>query len=400
VWAITNATIHPITAPEIARGTIVIHGNRIEAVGAAVQVPAGARVVDAAGAHVYPGFINARTTIGIGEPGVRGYDDINEMLDMNPQLRTRVEYHAESDAIPVARANGITTVAVAPGGGIFGGEVPVMNLDGWTWEEATLRPNAGIQFTLPVLGGAGGRGGGGGRGAAAGPERTYDDLRRERDRRLGEVTRLLDQARAYGKAGPGKTVDLVLEALVPVVERRLPLIATATRERDIRDAVAFADRAGVDIIISGGTEAGPVAPLLKEKNIPVILANILALPARDDAFHAETYQVAGELAKAGVKFAFSTGDNTNVRLAPNNAAISVAWGRDEALKALTIHAAEILGVADRIGSLEAGKDANLFIAKGDPLEIRTEITHVIIEGKDVGLANKHRALYDKYMARQ
>jgi len=212
----------------------------------------------------------------------------------------------------------------------------------------------------------------------------------------------LDQARAYGKAGPGKTVDLVLEALVPVVERRLPLIATATRERDIRDAVAFADRARVDVIISGGTEAGPVAPLLKEKNIPVILANVLALPARDDAFHAETYQVAGELAKAGVKFAFSTGDNTNVRLAPNNAAISVAWGldRDEALKALTIHAAEILGVADRIGSLEAGKDANLFIAKGDPLEIRTEITHVIIEGKDVGLANKHRALYDKYMARQ
>jgi imidazolonepropionase-like amidohydrolase len=402
VWAITNATIHPITAPEIARGTIVIRGNRIDAVGANVQVPAGARVVDAAGAHVYPGFINARTTVGIGEPGVRGYDDISEMLDLNPQLRTRVEYHAESDAIPVARANGITTVAVAPGGGIFGGEVPVMNLDGWTWEEATLKANAGIQFTFPVLGGGSGRGGGGGRGAAAGPERTYDDLRKERDRRLGEITRLFDQARAYGKAGPGKTADLVLEALVPVVERRLPLITTATREQDIRDAVAFADRAKVDIVISGGTEAGFVAPLLKEKNIPVILASILALPVREDAFHAATYQVAGELAKAGVKFAFSTGDNTNVRLAPNNAAMSVAWGLDrgEALKALTINAAEILGVADRIGSLEAGKDANLFIAKGDPLEIRTEITHVVIAGKDVGLANKHQALYEKYMARQ
>jgi imidazolonepropionase-like amidohydrolase len=293
-------------------------------------------------------------------------------------------------------------VAVAPGGGIFGGEVPVMNLDGWTWEEATLKANAGIQFTFPVLGGGSGRGGGGGRGAAAGPERTYDDLRKERDRRLGEITRLFDQARAYGKAGPGKTADLVLEALVPVVERRLPLITTATREQDIRDAVAFADRAKVDIVISGGTEAGFVAPLLKEKNIPVILASILALPVREDAFHAATYQVAGELAKAGVKFAFSTGDNTNVRLAPNNAAMSVAWGLDrgEALKALTINAAEILGVADRIGSLEAGKDANLFIAKGDPLEIRTEITHVVIAGKDVGLANKHQALYEKYMARQ
>ena len=400
VWAITNATIHPITSPEIPRGTIVIRGRRIDAVGAGVQVPAGARVVDAAGAHVYPGFINARTTIGIGEPGVRGYDDVNEMLDLNPQLRTRVAYHAESDAIPVARANGVTTVAVAPGGGTFGGEVPVMNLDGWTWEEATLQPNAGIQFTFPPLGGGGGRGGG--RGGAAAPERTYDDARRDRDRRLDEIARLFDQARAYAKAGPGKTVDLVLESLVPVVERRLPLITTVTREQDIRDAVAFADRAQVRLIVSGGLEAGFVAPLLKEKNIPVILAAIFVLPGRDDAFHAATYQVAGELAKAGVKFAFSTGDNTNVRLAPNNAAMSVAWGldRDEALKALTINAAEILGVADRIGSLEAGKDANLFIAKGDPLEIRTEITHVVIAGKDVGLANKHRALYEKYMARE
>ena len=401
VWAITNATIHPITSPEIARGTIVIRGNRIDAVGASVQVPAGARVLDAAGAHVYPGFINARTTIGIGEPGVRGYDDINEMLDLNPQLRTRVAYHAESDAIPVARANGITTVAVTPGGGTFGGEVPVMNLDGWTWEEATLEPNAGIQFTFPALGGGGGRGGGG-RGAAPAQERSYEDALRERDRRLGEIVDLFDRARAYAAADPGKTVDLVLEALVPVVERRLPLITSVTREQDIRDAVAFADRAKVTIIISGGLEAGFVAPLLKEKNIPVILSAILALPGRDDAFHAATYQVAGELAKAGVKFAFSTGDNTNVRLAPNNAAMSVAWGLDrgEALKALTINAAEILGVADRIGSLEVGKDANLFIAKGDPLEIRTEITHVIIAGKDVGLANKHQALYEKYLARQ
>ncbi len=143
-----------------------------------------------------------------------------------------------------------------------------------------------------------------------------------------------------------------------------------------------------------------MAPLLKEKNIPVILGNVLALPSREDEFHAATYQVAGELAKAGVKIAFSTGDTTNVRLVPYNAAMSVAWGlnRDEALKALTINAAEILGVADRVGSLEAGKDANLFIAKGDPLEIRTQLTHVFIEGRDVGLANKHQALYEKYIA--
>jgi imidazolonepropionase-like amidohydrolase len=279
-----------------------------------------------------------------------------------------------------------------------------MNLDGWTWEEATVKGNAGIQFTFPSIGGGGGRGGGGGGRGRGGPpsDRTYDDLRRERDRQLDEIVRLLEQAKAYASAGPDKTVDWVLEALVPVVERRLPLITAASREQDIRDAVAFADRARINIVIAGGAEANYVASLLKEKNIPVILSERLTMPSREDDFHASSYQLAGELAKAGVKVAFSTGDNTNVRLLPYNAAMSVAWGmsRDDALKALTVNAAEILGVADRLGSLEPGKDANFFIAKGDPLEIRTEVTHVFIAGSDVGLANKHQALYEKYINRK
>jgi imidazolonepropionase-like amidohydrolase len=402
--AITNARIHPISGPPIERGTLVIRGNRIEAVGAGVQPPAGAKIVDAAGAHVYPGFIDAATTMGLDEPGPRGFDDVGEMLDRNPHMRTRVAYHAESDAIAVARVNGITNVAVVQAGGIFGGEVPVMNLDGWTWEEATVKPNAGIQFTFPVIAAGGGRGGGGGFGRGGQPpaDRTYEDLRRERDRRLDEIVRLFEQAKAYAAAGPDKTMDWTLEALVPVVERRLPLITTANREQDIRDAVAFADRAKIRIVIAGGAEASYVAPLLKDKNITVILSDRLTMPSREDDFHASSYQLAGELAKAGVKVAFSTGDNTNVRLLPYNAAMSVAWGmnRDDALKALTVNAAEILGVADRLGSLEPGKDANFFIAKGDPLEVRTEITHVFIAGNDVGLSNKHQSLYEKYINRK
>ena len=403
VIAITNATIHPITRPTIEKGTIVLRGAKIEALGAGIAVPAGATVVDAAGADVYPGFINARTQMGLNEPGARGFEDVNEMLDLNPQLRTRVAYHSESDAIAVARTNGITTVAVMPGGGTFGGEVAVMNLDGWTWEEATLKANAGITFNFPALGGGGGRGGGGGgRGGGGGPEgATYEDLKRTRDRRLDELARLFDQVRAYAKAGPDKTVDWALEALVPVVERKLPLVTNVSRAQDIRDAVAFADRVQVNIVISGGTEANLVAPLLKEKNVPVILGNILALPANEDAFHAATYQLAGELSQAGVKVAFATADSAYVRIVPYHAAMSVAWGmkRDDAIKALTINAAEILGVADRVGSLEPGKDANLFIAKGDPLEIKTAVTNVFINGKDVGLDNKHERLYRKYIAR-
>jgi imidazolonepropionase-like amidohydrolase len=401
VVAITNATIHPVTRPTIERGAIVLRGAKIEALGADVAVPAGAKVVDAAGAHVYPGFINARTQLGLNEPGPRGFEDVNEMLDINPQLRTRVAYHSESDAIAVARTNGITTVGVMPGGGTFGGEVAVMNLDGWTWEEATLKPNAGITFNFPALAGGGGRGGGRGGGGGGAEPTTYEEMKRNRDRRLDDLARLFDRVRAYAKAGPDKAVDWTLDALVPVVERRLPLVTTVNRAQDIRDAVAFADRVKVNIVISGGTEADMVAPLLKEKNVPVILGNVLSLPVTEDAFHAASYQLAGELAQAGVKVAFSTGDSAYVRIVPYHAAMSVAWGmsRDDALKALTINAAEILGVGDRVGSLEPGKDANLFIAKGDPLEIRTAVTNVFINGKDVGLDNKHERLYQKYMAR-
>lgn len=402
VLAITNARILPIAKPPIERGTIVIRDGRIESVGAAASVPAGAKVIDAAGAEVYPGWINAKTNVGLAEPGPRGYEDTTEMLDYNPQLRTVVAYHNDSESVPVARANGVTTVAVFPNGGLLGGQVPVMNLDGWTWEESTVRPIVGISFQFPGVGG-GGRGGFGPPPGQAGPERTYDDLRKERDARLDATLRLFDQARGYARAAAAdRQTDWVLEALVPVVERRLPLFTTAARAQDIKDAIAFAERANVRIVICSGPEAALVAPLLKEKNIPVILGSILTLPSREDQFHAASYQAAGALARAGVKFAFATGDNANVRQVPYQAAMSVAWGlsREAALRALTIDAAEILGVADRLGSIEPGKVANLVIAKGDPLEVRTEIVNVIINGQDVELANKHLALYERYMKRQ
>jgi imidazolonepropionase-like amidohydrolase len=156
------------------------------------------------------------------------------------------------------------------------------------------------------------------------------------------LARLLDQARAYAKAaGPDHQVDWVLEALVPVIERRIPLYTLAMREQDIKDAIAFAERVDVKIVIAAGPEAALVAPLLREKDVPVILGSVLTLPPREDMFHAASYQAAGELEKAGVKFAFATGDSTNVRQVPYQAAQSVAWGlgRDAALRALTINAA-------------------------------------------------------------
>ena len=397
--AIVNARIHPVTAPAIERGTILVTDGVIASVGQGVAIPPGTKTIDAAGADVYPGWINARTNVGLAEPGPRGYQDTDEMLDFNPQLRTVVAYHNDSESIPVARANGVTTVAVFPSGRLMGGQIPVMNLDGWTWEESVVSPIAGIPFAFPGVG----------RGGApfaspppAGGERTYADLKKERDARLDRVVRLLDAARSYAKAGPDRRMDWVLEALVPVVARQMPLFVSAPREQDIRDAIAFADRVNVRIVVATGPEATFAARQLKAANVPVILGPILTLPPREDQFHAASYMAAGVLAKSGVRFAFATGDHANVRQLPFQAAQSIAWGlpRDAAIRALTIDAAEILGVGNRLGSIEPGKIANLIVTRGDPLDVRGEVTHVIINGREVGLENKHLALYERYLGRQ
>ena len=400
VTAITNARIYPISSAPIDKGTIVIRGNRIEAIGANVAVPAGAQVIDARGGEVYPGFIDARTTIGLNEPGPRGFEDTSEMLEINASVKAQVAYQSDSDAIPVARVNGITTAAVFPTGGLIGGQAAVMNLDGWTWEEATLQPVAGVTFQFPPIVRGGGGGGGGGGNADA--NRKYEDLKKERDARVQRVEELIARARAYAKIpAADRATDWNLAAMVPVAERRQPLFVAANNEGDIRDAVAFADRANIRIVITGGLESPLVAPLLKEKNIPVILGSVLTMPSREDAHHAATYKAAGELAQAGITFAFGTGGAANNRLLPYEAAISVAWGldRNRALRAITLDAATILGVADRVGSLEAGKIANLFIANGDPMEMKTQFTHIFINGRSVGLKSKHTELYERFMSR-
>jgi imidazolonepropionase-like amidohydrolase len=396
ITAITNAKIHPVTAATIERGTIVMRGGNIEAVGANVAVPAGATVIDAAGADIYPGWIDGRTALGLAEPGGNTFYDVNEMLEMNQVIRAIVAYKADSDAIPVARANGVTSVAVVPSGGVLGGQAAVVNLDGWTFEEAALKRMAGISFQYPTVGRQGGFG--------PNPDRNrdYAELKKERDAKVERVATLIERARGYTKIPAAeRTTDWSLEALVPIVERRAPLLTFADRETEIREAIAFGDKHNVRIVITGGMESPLVAPLLKEKNIPVILGEVFELPSREDMLHSESYAAAAQLAQAGVKFAFGTGGYQNIRLLPYNAAISVAWGlkREDAIKALTIDAAEILGVADRIGSIEAGKAANLVVAKGDPLEIRTEITHVFINGKNVGLDSRQVELYKKYAAR-
>jgi imidazolonepropionase-like amidohydrolase len=390
-WAITNARIVTVSGPVIPKGTIVIKGNRIEAVGANIAVPASAKPVDVQGATVIPGMIDASTDIGLNEPGVRNYDDVSEILPFDQMLRTRVAYKADSIAIPVARSEGITTIGVRPGGGTISGEIPVMNLDGWTWEEAILRPTAGLAFNYP--GAAGGRGGGGGgRGGAVQPQGP-DPIK--------TFNQLLERARAYAKQPATRQVDWTLEPFLPVLDRRQPLYVAANTEQSIRDAIALADRQNIRIVLQAGADAQKVAGLLKQHDVPVILSSILSLPPREDEFHAYPYQTPGVLAKAGVTFAFSSGGFQFSRDVPFQAGRAVAWGlpHDDAIKALTLDAARILGVDGQAGSIDAGKIANLVVVTGDPLEIRSQIRHVIVAGRDVPLDNSQVELFKKYMSR-
>jgi imidazolonepropionase-like amidohydrolase len=394
-WAITNARIVTVAGPVIEKGTIVIRGNRIQAVGANVSVPSGARTIDANGASVYPGFFDAGTDLGLNEPGVRNMDDVSEMLDFNQMLRTRVAYQSDSDAIPVARVEGITTAAIFPGGGVIAGEVPLMNLDGWTWEENAVRPTAGLAMSYPAAGGGGGRGGGGGgRGGGGGGGNAGE--------RLEQLNALIKQTRAYA-ANPNRQMDWNLEPLIAVVQKQQPFFVQAGTEGAIRDAIGWAERNDVAIVIrTSPTTAVASAPLLKQKNVPVILSSVLSMPQGEDTFHAANYQAAGELSKAGVLFAFSSGGYETVRLVPFQAAMSVAWGlnRDEAIKALTINAARIFGADKALGSIEPGKIANLVVVSGDPLEIKSQIRHVVIAGRDLPLDSKHTELFRRYMGRQ
>jgi len=392
-WAITNARIHPVSGPIIPKGTVVIRGNLIQAVGANVSVPSGARVVDAKGGSVYPGFIDAQTDLGLNEPGVRSYDDVNEMLAFNQMLRTRVAYQSDSDAIAVARTEGITSAGIFPGGGIIGGEVPLMNLDGWTWEENVVRPAAGLAFSFPG-GGGGGRGGGFPAGGRAGGAGGNSGLR--------ELEALLAQAKVYG-TNPAREKNWNLEPFLPILNKQQAFYISAGSEAAITQAIAWAQRQNVNIVIrTSPATAVASAAALKAASVPVIISTVLALPQGDDVFHAATYQAAGELEKAGVTFAFSSGGFETVRLIPFQAAISVAWGlsKERALRAMTLDAAKIFGADALVGSIEPGKVANLVVTNGDAMEIRSRVLHVVIAGKEVLLQNKQTELFNRYMGRQ
>jgi imidazolonepropionase-like amidohydrolase len=404
-YAIRNAKIVTVTKGVIENGTVVISGGKITAVGASVSIPGGAKIIDGRGLSVYPGLIDSGTTIGLGEvgQGAPGTVDTSEIGDNNANIHVDVAVLPDSSHIGVARVNGITTVLTMPRGGLIAGQSAIINLDGWTWPEMMLKSRAAMHINWP-----GGLGGGFEFGG--GQARSSTELRREQDRQIENLKKILRDARAYADAKaavekdsalPRQETDLRKEGLIPVVRGLMPVIIHAQIERDIKKAIEFADEMKIKAIISGAVEAWRVAEQLKAKNIPVLLGPIYRNPVREDDGYDAVFTNAALLHKAGVRFAFQTMQSAEARDLPYHAGFCAAFGlpKEEALKAVTINAAEILGVADQVGSIEAGKMANLIVTDGDPLEIRTQIKHLFIKGRQVPLSSKHTELYEKYKAR-
>lgn len=403
-YAIQGGTVHTLAGDSFV-GTVVIQGDRIVAVGPDVQPPAGAEIVDAAGKHVYPGMFDAVSGLGLTEIGaVDVTNDAREQGDFNPHLQAATAIHPATEHIPVARANGIALTMAAPqgGNGAIVGQASLVGLDGWTVEEMEIDLGAAMVVNYPSLSGGRGRFGGFGRGGAgAGGWRQRQERYEEAVARLDEW---MDAARRYDQAvkeGAELRRDLKNEALAKVVNREMPVLLAANGERDVRNAVEWAQRQGIDFVISGGRGAWKIADWLAENDVGVIMSPTQSLPSGPDEPYDEAYAAPGKLHAAGVKIAFATFNSSASRTLPYEAAQAVPYGlpHDAALEAVTKNAAEMLGFDDRIGTIEEGKIANIMITDGDPLEIQTQVTDLFILGRGVSLDNRHKSLYEKYRAR-
>lgn len=408
-FVIRNARIVTVSGPDIENGSIVIRDGKIEAVGPSVNAPSGAQTIDGRGLSVYPGMIDAGTSMGLVEvpQGANGTVDTAEVGDLNPNAKAYIAINPHSAHIAVTRVDGVTNTLSSPTGGLISGQAAFINLVGTSQKEMAVVQYAALVINYPRLGG-----GGGGFGGFQQQAPNLADTLTANERQVEQIRKMLKDAEAYARARdaykadpklPRSDVNIVLESLVPYVRGERPVIFRADREAEIKGALKFAEEMKLKPIILGGNDAWKVATLLKEKNVPVILTGVFELPSREDDFYDQLYENPSKLQQAGVRFAISTGDSgPEVRNLPLYAGMASAFGlsKSDAVKSVTLYPAQILNVADRFGSIEPGKTANLVVTDGDLLEIRTHIRYLFIDGRQVPLTSRHTELNDAFKDRK
>jgi imidazolonepropionase-like amidohydrolase len=392
--ALTNATVHVGNGQIINSGTVVFKNGKITEVAANAST-AGAKVIDCSGKHIYPGLILSASQLGLIEvPSVRSTVDAAEIGEINASIRALVAYNTDSKVINTLRTNGILIANVIPDGGVISGSSSVVQLDAWNWEDAAYKTDVGIHFRMPsLLNRPRGRGGFGGPQAPADAVKTGLE-------QIEKVKIFFREAKAYLAESNHENTNLKFEAVKGLFDKKQKLFIHCNIVKEMLLAIDFVKEFGFNVVLVGAVDSWQIADLLKQNNIAVILNQLHNLPAMIDDDIDQPFKTPGMLQKAGVLFALNDDDeNSRYRNLPFNAGTAAAYGlsKEEALSAITLNAANILGIADKTGSIETGKDANIVVSEGDILDMRTNIiTQAFIQGRQIDLNNKQKQLAEKY----
>ena len=393
-FALTNATIETVTNGTV-EGTVLILDGKIAGVGN-VNVPGNATEIDCSGKYIYPGMIDLGTTLGLSEVGsISLTQDYNEIGDLTPHAKALTAVNPNSVLIPVTRVNGITTVLTKPSGGLFPGTASVINLHGYTPEQM----HTGFDALIINYPSSGRRG--------RWDRRSDDEIKEQEKEAVEKLNEVWDNATMYGQMveqGVDGKLDYnpVMAAISPAVTGDMMVFIEVNAKDDILNAIKWIKEKNINAVLTGVNEGWRVADSIAAADIPVVTGPILRVPGRSSDRYDVAYSNAGKMQAAGVKVAIRTNETENVRNLPYNAGFAATYGmgREEALKAVTINAAEIIGMGDQLGSIEEGKVANLFISDGDPFETKTQISGLFINGWNVPLESRHTLLYDEFLQRE
>jgi imidazolonepropionase-like amidohydrolase len=391
-FLLQNATVHTITKGVLSGASVLIENGKIVQVGSNVSAD-GAEIIDCSGMVIYPGMIDSGTTLGLAEvSSVAETVDYQEIGNVTPNMQALTAVNPNSEAIPVTRVSGVTTVIAKPSGGLFPGTAALINLVGYTPDQMYAGFKA-VAMNFPSS-------------ARRGrfDRRSDDDIKKDNEKALKDANELMEKAKQYHElSSKGAELEYYPEIaqLAKVISKELPLMIEVNAASDIQNAIKWVKDMDIRVIFSGVKEGWRVADEIAEAGIPVITGPVQDLPSRQSDRYDAAYTNAGKLAKAGVKVALRTNETENVRNLPFHAAFAAAYGmgKEEAWKAVTINPAEIFGLGDQLGSIEAGKVANLIVATEDPFETRSQIMHVFINGYRIPLSNRHIRLYQEFLER-
>ncbi len=390
-YLIQDAVVHVGNGTVFQKGFIGFRNGKITEVGEGAPKLSYDSVFTASGKHVYPGFILPDNTLGLTEiDAVRASRDFNETGNINPEVRALIGFNPESKIIPTVRTNGVLITQATPRGGLISGTSSVFVLDGWNWEDAVLKTDDGIWLNWPqekVRTGWWGEPG-------------EDEVNKKRKEELENLALLFKRAAVYR----GEFVDLKLSALRGLFSGEKRLYVKVARAKEIKESVLFLKALGVkNIVVCGGEESHLVADFLKQENVPVLLNRLHSLPFRSEDNYDLSYEMPYLLQKAGVLYGLSYEGDMEAMGSRNlpflaGTAVRMGLSKEQALSALTLNTAKILGIDDRCGSLEPGKDATLFISSGDALDIMTnQVESAFIRGRRISLTNHQQDLYNRYM---